>query len=271
MNLLSFSPKILFLRKYNACHSAAKPQPKGIWVRLLVTKPVSGFGYVYRHFKTVADGRIPIRASLPINDKRKTLLKKQNFTHLQYSSQFIIPLRAGQKIPHIIAAWFFIHLCCLCLIELVWAQTTTPAANSESTGKASSDSTISNPEDFVLTNEEIEAVPNPFLDQLPPEPGKDVVTKGPPPTPLPELTKENPTTVSKPPPTVSAETKPMEMVVPNFTINGLVWDTDRPQAIVNNNVVGIGDEVEHFLITNITSAGIDVISQGRQYRVLYKY
>ncbi len=48
------------------------------------------------------------------------------------------------------------------------------------------------------------------------------------------------------------------IVLPALTITGLVWNTDRPQAIVNNTIVDIGDTIGEVVIEKIRREGIDV-------------
>ena len=47
---------------------------------------------------------------------------------------------------------------------------------------------------------------------------------------------------------------------PSVKISGLVWNTERPQAIINNNVYDIGDSIEGWTITNISKDGITIRS-----------
>ena len=58
-----------------------------------------------------------------------------------------------------------------------------------------------------------------------------------------------------------------EIAPPQLSIAGLVWDTDRPQAIVNSRVVGIGDTIDNSVITNIKKTGIDVLHQGKHFTI----
>jgi len=103
------------------------------------------------------------------------------------------------------------------------------------------------------------ALKNPFIPQLPkPEPEPVVFTDQvfepepePTPTPIPEpITSDRPQHVPK----------------PHFTINGLVWDTDHPQAIVNNNIIDKGEFVGQWKVINIEKQGITV--QYRNYEYL---
>ncbi len=50
--------------------------------------------------------------------------------------------------------------------------------------------------------------------------------------------------------------------LPKFIISGLVWNTDNPQAIINQEIVEIGDTVDDWTIVAITEDGIKVSSKG---------
>lgn len=51
--------------------------------------------------------------------------------------------------------------------------------------------------------------------------------------------------------------------LPGINIAGVVWDTDRPQAIIDGQIVGIGDTVSGVKITDIQKTGITVLFQDR--------
>ena len=57
---------------------------------------------------------------------------------------------------------------------------------------------------------------------------------------------------------------------PKLNIHGIVWGSARPQAIINNKVVDIGDTIADIKITNIASNGIDVIYKGKNFTLSYK-
>ena len=51
--------------------------------------------------------------------------------------------------------------------------------------------------------------------------------------------------------------------LPGIHIAGVVWDTDRPQAIIDGQIVGIGDTVSGVKITDIQKTGVTVLFQDR--------
>lgn len=58
-----------------------------------------------------------------------------------------------------------------------------------------------------------------------------------------------------------------DITPPNLIIKGLVWNSNRPQAIINESVVGVGDTVEEAKITAITRTGIDILFEGKHFTV----
>ncbi len=59
--------------------------------------------------------------------------------------------------------------------------------------------------------------------------------------------------------------KVIPMESPALKISGLVWGTEKPQAIVNNSIVGVGDQIEGWTITVINEQGIEISAQGRKH------
>ena len=49
--------------------------------------------------------------------------------------------------------------------------------------------------------------------------------------------------------------------VAGFTLNGILWDEEAPQAIINDNVVGIGDEIRGNTVVDIKEDRV-VFSDG---------
>lgn len=46
---------------------------------------------------------------------------------------------------------------------------------------------------------------------------------------------------------------------PMLEISGIVWNTKNPQAIINDQVVVIGDTIENSKVVDIRKDGVDVI------------
>ena len=47
-----------------------------------------------------------------------------------------------------------------------------------------------------------------------------------------------------------------------MTVKGLVWNTDVPQAIVNDAVVRVGDVVSGMKIISIRQKGVEIVNNG---------
>ena len=73
------------------------------------------------------------------------------------------------------------------------------------------------------------------------------------------------TSINKPelPEPVEALPEPEERPVPIVTINGIIWNSDRPQAIINGTIVDIGDTISEIQITSIQKTAINGIFDGR--------
>ena len=53
----------------------------------------------------------------------------------------------------------------------------------------------------------------------------------------------------------------------NISLTGLIWDSDKPQAIVNGEVMAIGDKIGDMTIVGIDSTGIEVEFKGQRKRI----
>ncbi|MFH1359592.1 MAG: hypothetical protein ABIJ41_00965 [Candidatus Omnitrophota bacterium] len=64
------------------------------------------------------------------------------------------------------------------------------------------------------------------------------------------------------------ETRPeQEIIPPSLLISGVIWNTDRPQAIINNMVVNIGDVVEEAKIIDINRSGIKIQYMEKNFTI----
>ena len=71
-------------------------------------------------------------------------------------------------------------------------------------------------------------------------------------------------------PVVNSEETPKQTVENKFDysslkVTGTVWGNDKPKAIINDKVVGIGDVVDDAKIINITKDGILFEYKDKQY------
>ncbi len=67
--------------------------------------------------------------------------------------------------------------------------------------------------------------------------------------------------------TAKANLKSSEPVLPALKVQGIIWGGNFPQAIINNNVLKIGDTIEGAKIIKIDKAGIMVSYGGREYEL----
>lgn len=54
-----------------------------------------------------------------------------------------------------------------------------------------------------------------------------------------------------------------EEPIPKLDLTGLIWNSDRPQAIINGQVVSVGDTVSEVKITAINKSGVDIEFKGK--------
>ncbi len=54
---------------------------------------------------------------------------------------------------------------------------------------------------------------------------------------------------------------------PELNISGLIWNTNRPQAIINDQIVTIGDTISNSKITNIHKDGVEIIYSGKNFTI----
>ena len=57
---------------------------------------------------------------------------------------------------------------------------------------------------------------------------------------------------------------PAPAPLPNLEVQGIVWGSALPQAIINNRVVKIGDIIQGVRVVDISKKGITVFYSGRQ-------
>jgi hypothetical protein len=52
--------------------------------------------------------------------------------------------------------------------------------------------------------------------------------------------------------------------LPDFVIQGIVWNTEMPQAILNGQVIRIGDTIEGVKVLQIEKEGITILYRGEK-------
>ena len=106
------------------------------------------------------------------------------------------------------------------------------------------------------TAQAVNKLRNPFIPQLPQKeiPPVPVAENPLPPPPVAFTQNPLPPVEPTPPPPVPTPSGP------ELTVSGLVWNTTRPQAIINGQVVSVGDTVDNWIITGISKTGIEIRS-----------
>ncbi len=80
---------------------------------------------------------------------------------------------------------------------------------------------------------------------------------------IPEIAVESP-----------IEERPVEKIPeipvfpPELNVQAVVWGSPVPQAVINGEILRIGDTIDGAKITNITREGIDIIYKGRIFNLL---
>ena len=155
---------------------------------------------------------------------------------------------------------FFIAGCCLIIPEFGFAEAGDQPPPNESKGKSPVQPSI----ELELTN-----IKNPFVSQLPKPKIMEtpVVVEGPinsdpaattEPLKIPDISS----VIPKPEPKKAEVIRP-----PSMNINGLVWDSDMPQAIINGRVVSLGDSVDGAVVTQIHETGVEILFKGKEFSI----
>lgn len=66
-------------------------------------------------------------------------------------------------------------------------------------------------------------------------------------------------------PQPAAVPEPVKPTPPALTLNGIVWNTDRPQAIINDQVLSQGDTIEGARIVSIRKSGINLVFENENF------
>lgn len=81
--------------------------------------------------------------------------------------------------------------------------------------------------------------------------------------PFQSLIKKEPEVVEKP----AVQEGVIAVALPSLNIQGIVWGSRLPQAIINDKVVKVSDTIEGAQIININKEGITVSFGGREYNL----
>jgi hypothetical protein len=61
-----------------------------------------------------------------------------------------------------------------------------------------------------------------------------------------------------------------EKIAPDLVVQGLIWGSSLPQAIINNKVVKVGDVIQGADIIDISKEGVLVLFAGTEYKLSTK-
>ncbi len=61
--------------------------------------------------------------------------------------------------------------------------------------------------------------------------------------------------------------KKIEIIPPILSIQGVVWNTENPQAIINDSVVSLGDKISGAHIVDISKEGVQILYQDTLFFV----
>ena len=61
-----------------------------------------------------------------------------------------------------------------------------------------------------------------------------------------------------------------KLPIPDLNIEGLIWNSDMPQAIINGSVVKIGDYIEGVKVVEIDKKGITIEYEGQKVLISKK-
>ena len=64
-------------------------------------------------------------------------------------------------------------------------------------------------------------------------------------------------------PTVVVTENVSQRSLPALRVQGIIWGGDRPQAIINDRIVELGDDVEGATIKSIQKDGVNVLFDGK--------
>jgi len=122
-----------------------------------------------------------------------------------------------------------------------------------------------------LTLEQLESrlliLQNPFQSQLPKRKVNPVKVGNDKPQPT-EITQPVQPIITQFPvgitdPVIVEPPEPVEIPMPEIDITGIIWNAERPQAIINGQIIDVGDKILDIEIMDIQKTGIEGLFHGR--------
>ena len=112
--------------------------------------------------------------------------------------------------------------------------------------------------------EDLDSLRDPFVPQLPLPPMEEIqkpVVQTPV-QPLESSPKQETVRLQPLPQKQATVEEPLK--TPVIQISGLIWNSDQPQAIINNQIVKVGDQIEEWTIQKIDKDGIEISARGNK-------
>ncbi len=104
-------------------------------------------------------------------------------------------------------------------------------------------------------SEDLDSLRDPFMPQLPLPPAEEIQKPKAQDTVIPQ-----PSPLEIPKPVVLEE----PLKPPEIKILGVIWNTDRSQAIINDQIVEVGDQIEAWTIQKIDKDGVEISARGKK-------
>ena len=110
--------------------------------------------------------------------------------------------------------------------------------------------------------EDLDSLRDPFTPQLPLPPEEEIhkPVAQIPPQPVESLPKS--TLIPQPLPKQTI--KEYLLKPPVMKISGIIWNSDQPQAIINDQIVKVGDHIEEWTVQKIDQESIEISSRGNK-------
>lgn len=116
----------------------------------------------------------------------------------------------------------------------------------------------------IIPDSDADEIRNPFIPQIPQIKADESVTNQIQVSHAPEVVSPGDTHVTAIEPVAPPISENIEINPPAVNIRGLIWNTPRPQAIINTSgedrIINIGDEIESWKVIRINNSGIELSS-----------
>ena len=112
-----------------------------------------------------------------------------------------------------------------------------------------------------FSEEDLDSLRDPFTPQLPLPPVEEVQK---PTTQNPAQSESTPKQETVVPQPSKQTIKEEPLKPPVVKISGVIWHSDQPQAIINDQIVKVGDHIEEWTIQKIDKDGIGISARGHK-------